>query len=141
MLVRISTGKLGTLAPIFRALLHGFTGLFLCGCVMQVGSDRLTPRPQNLAQEKSVAAARCNQEIDALRNFVASHATKPCVKEKIIEPLEGICATHGLGRECIFALDQSASCLPNGPELPECDRLAKMENQFGLLGAYGLEGD
>jgi hypothetical protein len=141
MLVRNWAGKIGTLVPIFRALLLGFTGLFLCGCVTQVGPDRLTSQPQDLAQEKSAAAAGCNQEIDALRNFVASRATKSCVEEKIIKPLTGICATNGLSRECIFALDESTSCLPNGPELPECDRLAKMENQFGLLGAYGLEGD
>jgi hypothetical protein len=92
-----------------------------------------------MVQEKSAAAVKCNQEIDALWKLVATQETRPCVKEKIIKPLNGICATNGLGRECILALDQGALCLPDGPTLPECNRLATMENQFTQLGAYRLE--
>ncbi len=121
-------------------LLAGYAGLLFCGCAATNDSLPLQPHPLPDEQEKSEAAADCNQEIEALRQIAVNQETKPCVKEKIIQPLDGICTTHGLGRECILALDEGTSCLPNGPQLPECNRLAKMETQFEQLGAFRLEG-
>ncbi len=134
--------KMTALALVHRTgavLLSGFAGLLLFGCFASGDPDPLQPHLSHMVQEKSAAAVKCNQEIDALWKLVATQETRPCVKEKIIKPLNGICATNGLGRECILALDQGALCLPDGPTLPECNRLATMENQFTQLGAYRLE--
>jgi hypothetical protein len=140
MLDRYSRRKLTTLAVAHRALLlSGFASLLLFGCLAPVDTDSLQPHLSQTVREEGEAAANCNQEIDALWKFVANQETKPCVKEKIIKPLNGMCANEGLGRECIFALDQGAACLPDGPTLPECNRLAKMESRFRQLGAYPLE--
>ena len=120
-------------------LLGGCTGLLLYGCFTPTDSASPQLHVQPDEREKNAAAADCDQEIEALKQFVANQETKPCVKEKIIQPLTGICATNGLSRECISRLDEGTSCLANGPQLPDCNRLAKMENQFQQLGAFRLE--
>jgi hypothetical protein len=140
ILDRFSRRKLTTLAVPHRALLlSGFAGLLLFGCLAPVDTNSFRPHPSQTVQLKKEAAVNCNQEIDALWKLAANQETEPCVKEKIIKPLSGICTTDGLGPECIFALDRGALCLPDGPTLPECNRLAKMESQFRVLGDYPLE--
>jgi hypothetical protein len=140
ILDRLSRRKLTILAvPYLALLLSGFAGLLLFGCFAPVDTDSFRPRPSQTVQLKKEAAVNCNQEIDALWKSAANQDTKPCVKEKIVKPLSGICATDGLGRDCIFALDRGALCLPDGPTLPECNRLAKMESQFRELGVYPLK--
>ena len=113
--------------------------LVCCGCLTPI--DSAAPQPHLIPnqQEKKEAAAECNLEIDALKQSAAGQEAKPCVKQKIVEPLHGVCATNGLGRECIADLDAGTSCLPNKPQLSQCDHLAKMENQFEQLGAFPLE--
>jgi hypothetical protein len=120
-------------------LLGGSAAMLLCGCLTPIDSAPTEPQLVPNLQEKSAAAADCNQEIQALRQFVADQESEPCIKQKIIEPLSGICATEGLGRVCIFTLDEGTSCVANGPQLPQCNRLAKMENQFEQLGAFPLQ--
>jgi hypothetical protein len=140
ILNRFSSRKLTTLAVPHRALLlSGFAGLLLFGCIAPMDTDSFRPHLSQTLQLKREAAVNCNQEIDALWKFVANQETKPCVKERIVKPLSGICAIDGLGPECIFALDQGALCIPDGPSMSECNRLAKMESQFRQLGAYPLE--
>ncbi len=68
-------------------------------------------------------------------------ATEACVKQKITTPANGICQIDGLGERCILALDEGALCMPNGPQLPACNRLVKIEGEISQLATAWREND
>jgi hypothetical protein len=76
----------------------------------------------------------CETDMSACEHTAtALKATEECVQEKIAKPSVGICAIDGLGQQCILALDEGTLCMPNGPELPACNRLVKLENEMSEL--------
>jgi hypothetical protein len=79
----------------------------------------------------------CTEATDQATKLASRLAqeTEPCVQEKIAKPLNGICAIDGLGQDCILALDDGTLCMPNGPSLPACNQLVKIENRARQLGA------
>jgi hypothetical protein len=91
----------------------------------------------NVQQCETSDRAGCTEATDQAARLASKldQETEPCVKEKIGKPITGICAIDGLGQDCILALDDGTLCMPNGPRLPACNQLVRIENRARQLGA------
>jgi hypothetical protein len=85
-------------------------------------------------QDEPDCATHMDGCVSAAKQFVQ---TETCFHEKFLKPYMGICPIEDLSEKCILALDEGAMCLPRGPDLSACNRLAKIETQAKeLAGAW-----